>query len=375
MEYPCAAACAEEIGPEADNILWVHDEQPGIRRRPRGKGFCYLDIDGKTVEGPTRRRIKSLVIPPAWTDVWICRDPGGHIQATGRDVKGRKQYIYHPRYRQWREQQKFERVLDFANALPKLRQKVASDLVKRRLSRDLVLATAVRVLDRTLMRIGNDEYAKQNQSYGLTTLLTEHIELGGRHVRFSFRAKSGKTFNAELFDRRVTAILRRLEGLPGQHLFQYVDEQGEPQRITSDDVNAYIREATGGDFTAKDFRTWAATALAVTSLLQLPPAASDTAVKRNLSTAIRNVARRLGNTPAVCRASYVHPQILESYRKGSLNPLFAKLQDVESEEESLGLSHHESEVLQFLKSSAQPQELSKKATVSATELLKASLAS
>ena len=287
MEHSSAAGFSEETGTELKDITWANDEQPGIRRQRRGKGFTYFDALGERVDPTTLRRINSLVIPPAWTNVWICHDPKGHIQATGRDLRGRKQYVYHPRFRECREHQKFDRILHFAEALPKLRRKVASDLTDRRLSRCLVLATAVRVLDRTLMRIGNDEYARQNQSYGLTTLLNEHIEVGGRRIRFCFRAKSGKIFNAELSDRRVAAILRKLEGLPGQHLFQYLDDETDPQRITSDDVNAYIREATGGDFSAKDFRTWAATALAVISLLRLEPATSPTANKKNIARAIK----------------------------------------------------------------------------------------
>jgi DNA topoisomerase-1 len=350
LENLYAAGLSEKI-----SVTWAYDEA-GIRRQRRGKGFAYAGQDGKPISESTRRRIKSLVIPPAWTDVWICNDPKGHIQATGRDIKGRKQYIYHPQFTQWRAQQKFERILDFAEALPKLRRQVASDLADRRLSRSLVLATAVRVLDRTLMRIGNEEYARQNESYGLTTLLSEHIEAGGKRVRFCFRAKSGKIFNAELSDRRVAAVLRRLEGLPGQHLFQHLGDEGEPQRITSDDVNEYIRKATGGDFSAKDFRTWAATVLAVTSLLELEPAASATAIKKNISTAIKNVSQRLGNTPAVCRGSYVHPEVLESYRDGSLASLAARVQGPEAEEELVGLSANEGEVLRFLKRrSARPQ--------------------
>jgi DNA topoisomerase-1 len=346
MEYMLNASVSDEPA-TTEALVWTFDEEPGLRRQRRGKGFTYLDLDGSTVDDRARRRIHALAIPPAWTDVWICPDPKGHIQATGRDAKGRKQYIYHSRFREWREQQKFERILDFGAALPKLRRKVARDLHDRRLSRTLVLATAVRILDRTLMRIGNDEYARHNQSYGLTTLLTEHIEAGGKRVRFSFRAKSGKIFNVELADRRVAAILRRLEGLPGQHLFQYLDSSGEHQRITSEDVNRYIREATEGDFSAKDFRTWAATVLAVKALLQLKHASSATAIKKNITKAIKHVAQRLGNTPAVCRTSYVHPKVLESYCDGSLAALELKQRD---EPEDTALSHPEKQVLLFLKS-------------------------
>ena len=348
MENLISVFATDEVAPSAaERITWVFDGEPGFRRRRCGKGFLYSDEEGKPVGKRTRRRIQALAIPPAWTDIWICPQPDGHIQATGRDLKRRKQYIYHAHFRQWREQLKFERILNFAEALPRLRAKVAADLNGRRLSRPLVLATAVRVLDRTLMRVGNDEYAKQNQSYGLTTLLNDHIETGGRGVRFSFRAKSGKIFTAELADRRAAAILRRLEGLSGQYLFQYLDDAGEPQRITSDDVNGYMREATQGDFSAKDFRTWAATVLAVTSLLQLEPASTPTAVRKNISQAIKQVAQRLGNTPAVCRASYVHPEVLESYRDGSLASLVSKLQDEEPDEPTL--STNEKQVLRFLR--------------------------
>jgi DNA topoisomerase-1 len=374
MENIASLTAAEEVAfSAADVITWAFDGEPGLRRRRCGKGFAYFDSD-KPVDDRTRQRIKALAIPPAWEDVWICPDPRGHIQATGRDLKGRKQYIYHSEFRQWREQQKFERILDFAEVLPKLRGKVAEDLNARALSRTLILATAVRVLERTLMRIGNDEYAKQNQSYGLTTLLTDHIETGGRQVRFSFRAKSGKIFNAELADRRVAAILRRLEGLPGQYLFQYLNGEEGPQRITSDDVNRYIREATQGDFSAKDFRTWAATVLAVSSLLQLEPASSPTATKKNISQAIKKVAQRLGNTPTVCRASYVHPEVLESYRDGSLASLASKLDDEEPEEPAL--STNEKQVLRFLRRRMAQQQTQCDQPQSAlfTDSLRASLA-
>ena len=337
-----------------DSINYAFDDEPGVTRRRAGKGFSYRDASGRAVDAKARRRIKRLVIPPAWTDVWICPDPNGHIQATGRDAKGRKQYIYHPEWRQWREETKFLHVLEFAAALPKLREAVAKDLARRNLSRSLVVATAIRVLDRTLMRVGNDEYARQNQSYGLTTLLTEHIESKGSRIRFSFCGKSGKTFEAELGDRRVRAVLRRLEGLPGQHLFQFVDEDGAPRRITSDDINTYIREASGGDFTAKDFRTWAATVLAALVLLQGEQASGATAAKRNITQAVKHVARRLGNTPAVCRSSYIHPGVLESYRDGSLAALAAKLEEID-EKDVEGLLANEKKVLAFLKRRARQQ--------------------
>jgi DNA topoisomerase-1 len=335
------------VPPEPD-IKYAFDDEPGLRRRRSGNGFVYLDRHGRPVDPKTRARIGRLVIPPAWTEVWICPDPQGHIQATGRDARGRKQYIYHPDWRAWRELTKFLHILDFAAALPKLRERVARDLSERKLSRSLVLAAAIRVLDRTLMRVGNDEYARHNQSYGLTTLLDEHIEGAGTRVRFAFRGKHGKLFEAEFSDRRVAGVLRRLEGLPGQHLFQFVDEAGEAHRVTSDDINAYIREATGGDFTAKDFRTWAATVLAVTELSQLEPATSETAKKRSLAKAIKQVAARLGNTPAVCRSSYIHPEIPASYLDGTL-PVQAVLLEEPAGGNGIGLTTNERAVLRFLR--------------------------
>jgi DNA topoisomerase-1 len=344
---------AEPSGPYSNSpdvllelqIQHSFDDEPGVRRRRTGRGFTYIDRRGRPVDAETRVRINGLVIPPAWREVWICPTADGHIQATGRDARGRKQYIYHPAWREWREQAKFQHILDFAAALPRLRLRVAKDLYDRKLSRDLVLATAIRVLDRTLMRVGNDEYARNNQSYGLTTLRDEHIESAGARVRFGFRGKHGKLFEAEFSDRRVAAILRRLEGLPGQHIFQFLDEAGRPHRIGSDDINRYIREATGGDFTAKDFRTWAATVLAAIELTRLGAAESDASRKRNVAKAIKVVAGRLGNTPAVCRSSYVHPEVIEGYLDGSLTRAFHP----PGEEDEAGVFAAERAVLRFLR--------------------------
>jgi DNA topoisomerase-1 len=330
-----------------DPLRHVFDDEPGLRRRRAGRGFFYLDSRNRPVDAATRARIERLAIPPAWKEVWICPHPQGHIQATGRDARGRKQYIYHPAWREWRAQGKFSRIIDFAAALPRLRGQVALDLGERKLSRTLVVATAVRVLDRTLMRVGNEEYARQNQSFGLTTLRDEHVARVGSKVRFSFRGKHGKPFVAEVSDRRVAAILRRLEGLPGQHLFQFVDD-GEPHRITSDDVNAYIRDATRADFSAKDFRTWAATVLAVVELAKLVPEEGARAKAKNLARAIREVSARLGNTPAVCRASYVHPHILSSYLDGTL-PLAASLAEALADGDGEGLLSAERSVLRLLR--------------------------
>jgi DNA topoisomerase-1 len=334
--------------PARIQVKYAFDDEPGIRRRRAGRGFSYLDPKGRSVDRRARTRITRLVIPPAWTEVWVCTDAKGHIQATGRDARGRKQYIYHPAWRRWRELSKFEHILKFAAALPKLRERVARDLDVRSLDRPLVLAAAVRVLDRTLMRVGNDEYARHNQSYGLTTLLDEHIQRAGTRLRFAFRGKHGKPFEAELSDRRVAAILRRLEGLPGQNVFQYLDEGGEPHRIGSEDINDYIRESTGGDFTAKDFRTWAATVLAVVELSKLDPVGSEAAKKKNIAKAIRQVAGRLGNTPVVCRSSYVHPEVLASYLDGSL-PIEKTLLENTDDDNGVGLTAAERAVLRFLR--------------------------
>jgi DNA topoisomerase-1 len=344
---PCPSATSQRV-PLEPQIKYAFDDEAGIRRRRAGRGFVYVDRHGRLVDQKTRMRIKRLVIPPAWTEVWICPDADGHIQATGRDARSRKQYIYHPAWRQWRELTKFQHILDFAAVLPKLRQHVARDLDFRRLSRERVLATAIRVLDRTLMRVGNDEYARQNQSYGLTTLRNEHIENAGSRVRFAFRGKHGKPFEAEFNDRRVAAILRRLEGLPGQHVFQYLDDAGKRHRIGSDDINAYIRKATDGDFTAKDIRTWAATVLAVVELSKLAPAASEAARRKNIVKAVTRVAARLGNTPAVCRSSYVHPEVMASYLDGTI-PVESKLFEDADDGGGAGLLRAERAVLRFLR--------------------------
>jgi DNA topoisomerase-1 len=323
------------------------DDIPGIKRRKTGTRFAYYNVDGTLIRDKAERaRIQSLVIPPAWTDVWICPDPNGHILATGRDGKGRKQYIYHPDWRFWREETKFEHILKFAAALPKLRHAVSEDLKGRALDRTLVLATAVRVLERTLVRVGNAEYAAKNQSYGLTTLERRHVQNGGTKVRLQFRGKHGKTFDTSFADRRVGAILRRLEGLKGQHLLQFLGEDGEVHRLSSDDVNSYIREATEGDFTAKDFRTWAATVRATLELLGTEPATSERGMKANIKLAVAQTAQCLGNTPTVCRKSYIHPAVIEAYRDGTLAELSRVSASAGDED---GLDPQEAAVLRFLK--------------------------
>ena len=314
-------------------LRYVSDDRPGIRRRRAGRGFRYLRPDGTAVQDePTVKRIASLVIPPAWTAVWISTDPRGHIQATGRDARGRKQYRYHPHWRAVRDETKFSRMIAFGEALPTIRQRVEHDLSRPGLPREKVLATVVRLLEATLIRVGNEEYARENRSYGLTTLRNRHLAIEGSQLRFSFRGKSGKHHEVSVRDRRLAHVMRRLQELPGQELFQYLDEDGQRASIDSDDVNQYLREISGEDFTAKDFRTWAGTVLCAVTLRELEAEAgetemTETSAKRNVVEAIKQVSQQLGNTPAVCRACYVHPAIIESYLTAGPDRSFAQALD------------------------------------------------
>jgi DNA topoisomerase-1 len=316
---------AESVG-----LRYVSVEQPGIRRRKAGRGFRYLYPDGNTVtDGQVLRRIRAIVIPPAWTEVWVCRSANGHIQATGRDVKGRKQYRYHTSFREIRESSKYEHMIAFAHALPGIREKVRAHMALRGLPREKVLSTVVHLLETTLIRVGNDDYARQNGSYGLTTLKNRHLAIDGAELRFRFKGKSGKQWSVSLRDRRVAKVLRACQELPGQELLQYVNEAGECQGIDSADVNAYLRELTDADITAKDFRTWAGTVLAALALREYEAFDSAAMAKRNIRAAIEKVAARLGNTPAICRKCYVHPVVIDSYLdEGSL------LLEVKSQAES-----------------------------------------
>jgi len=298
-------------------LRYVSDSMPGISRRRAGRSFVYVCPDRKRVTDPDERaRIKALAVPPAWTDVWICPDARGHIQATGRDARGRKQYRYHAKYRSAREGTKFGRMTEFGQALPKIRRSVAADLRKDGLPREKVLATVVRLLDTTFIRVGNDEYAKDNGSYGLTTMRNRHVAFTTTGLTFEFKGKSGKAHSVKVADKRIAAIVRRCKNLPGQELFQYVGEDGEHHAIDSSDVNEYIREVSGSDFTAKDFRTWAGTVLGACALRHIGRADSEREAKSNIATAIEAVAHMLGNTPAVCRKSYVHPAFLDAYLNG-----------------------------------------------------------
>jgi len=300
-------------------LRYATDTRPGITRRRSGRGFSYRDPDGAAIrDADVLARIRALAIPPAWTDVWICPWPTGHLQATGRDARGRKQYRYHADWSARRGSDKFDRMIAFAAALPRIRARCERDLARDGLPREKVLAAVVRLLELTLIRVGNDEYAKLNRSFGLTTLRGRHATVHGSGIRFRFRGKSGKTHEVGLRDRRLAGIVRRCQDLPGQDLFQYVDDDGEIRDVASDDVNDYVREAGGGPFTAKDFRTWAGTVLAYRALRALQPAPDDRTSRRNVVEAMKVTADRLGNTPAVARGSYVHPAVLDAYLEGSL---------------------------------------------------------
>jgi DNA topoisomerase I len=302
-------------------LRYVSDGEPGIRRRRAGKGFSYTMPNGEPVrDRGVLKRIKSLVIPPAWTDVWICRESNGHIQAIGRDARGRKQYRYHPRWTAIRDSAKYERLLAFAEALPRIRERTDADMRKHGVPREKVLATVVQLLDQTSMRVGNEEYKRENRSFGLTTLQDRHASIEGERLRFEFKGKSGKLHAVELSDRRLARVVKQCQELPGQELFQYIDDDGQRRSIESSDVNDYLREISDGDFTAKDFRTWNGTVLALRYLGICEPPPSATAGKREVSGAIKQVAAQLGNTPAVCRKAYVHPVVVNAYLEGSLKP-------------------------------------------------------
>jgi DNA topoisomerase-1 len=334
---------------ESAGLRYVSDHRAGITRRTAGKHFTYLRPDGsRLTDANALGRIKSLAIPPAWTDVWICPSANGHIQATGRDAKGRKQYRYHARFRELRESTKYEHVVTFAEALPGIRAKVRDHMAIRGLPREKVLATVVHLLETTLIRVGNDDYAKQNNSYGLTTLKNRHVSVDGSEVRFRFTGKSGKQWSLRVRDRRIAKIIRACQDLPGQELLQYIDEHGIPQDVTSNDVNTYLREITGKDITAKDFRTWAGTVLAAMALNEVRSFDSAAQAKRNLRAAIENVAGRLGNTPTICRKCYVHPEVLTSYLDGNLILEIKSAVDAELRDELDGLKPEEAAVLAML---------------------------
>lgn len=316
---PDGAARLSSVLEVPDGLSWCNDDQPGLSRRRSGQGFSYRGRDGQPIrDARTLDRIRALAIPPAWSEVWICPRANGHIQATGRDLKGRKQYRYHTDWTRHAANAKFDRLSVFARKLPKLREQVEQDLTRRGPCRDKVLATAVRLLEITLIRVGNAEYARQNRSFGLTTLHKRHLEVDGAALTFEFRGKSGKDHRISVRDQRLARAMRTLEGLPGQHLFKYRDAQGDLHPVTSDDVNAYIRDAMGEQFSAKDFRTWAGTVSAARALRDMEPRTSPTDARCKITLCVKAVSGLLGNTPTVCRAAYVHPRVLDLFENGGL---------------------------------------------------------
>ena len=338
------ATSAHEAG-----LRYVMDGAPGIHRKGAGKGFFYLDPRGRRITDPkVIARIKQIVIPPAWTDVWICPSPNGHIQATGRDAKDRKQYRYHPKYREVRDETKFERVLQFSRVFPAVREQVERDLRRRGLPRRKVLAAVVYLLEKTLIRVGNEEYARVNESYGLTTLQDRHAEVRCGQVKFEFRGKSGIDHAVLFSDRRLARIIQGCQELPGQQLFKYEDQDGTLQTVDSDDINEYLAAITGGDFTAKDVRTWAGTVLAAGALRDAGPTASDAAIEHNIRAALDDVADHLGNTRAVCLQYYVHPRVLENYRAGRVIEAAAPLKTHQRNSMRTALRRDEVAVLRML---------------------------
>ena len=300
-------------------LRYSSDTEPGIRRRRHGKGFSYTLPDGsRLTDRAEMARVRSLAVPPAYKDVWICADPRGHLQATGRDVRGRKQYRYHPKWHEVRDEAKYHRILEFAAALPALRRRVSADLSRPGLPPEKVVAAVVRLLEGSLIRIGNPEYSRDNESYGLTTLREDHVDVNGADIHFEFVGKSGKEWKLDVRDPRVARVVAECQDLPGQHLFQYIADDGSRRVVGSDDVNAYLHDHGGDDFTAKDFRTWAATVMAFQELCGLPEATTKKERQSHLKAAVQAVAKRLRNTHAICRKSYVHPAVITHWETGGL---------------------------------------------------------
>lgn len=339
-----ASAAAKAAG-----LIYVSDEGPGIRRAGSPKTPQYLHASNRKVkDAVTLGRIKRLAIPPAWTEVWICRESNGHLQATGRDARGRKQYRYHPHWRQTRDETKYTRLLAFARVLPRVRQRLTHDMNLRGFPREKVLATVITILETGLIRVGNDEYARTNNSFGLTTLQDRHVDVQGATIRFQFRGKSGKHHRIDIDNRRLARIVAHCQAIPGQELFQYYDKSGKVRDITSTDVNEYLQEITQNDFTAKDFRTWGGTVLAAMALQQFEKAATQAQARKNLLRAIEAVAQRLGNTPAICRKCYIHPAIIDSYLEGTLSNIYKKRAKPELTTPVGKLKPEEAAVLAFL---------------------------
>ncbi|MEY2519377.1 MAG: topoisomerase [Verrucomicrobiota bacterium] len=344
---PDPVEVAEDAG-----LRYMSDDQPGFTRKRKGGDFEYFDTEGKRIRDETRLlRIRRLAIPPAYKDVWICPSANGHIQATGRDARGRKQYRYHERWREARDENKYDRMLVFGKALPKIRRRVNKDLALRGLPRNKVLATVVQLLERTFIRVGNEEYAKENKSYGLTTMRNHHVDVTGEKLKFSFKGKSGVKHEVDVSDRRLAKIIRQLQDLPGQEIFKYMNGDGEKRTISSQDVNDYLREITGEEFTAKDFRTWAGTVLAAMALNAQEAFKNKTQANKNIKDAIAAVSKILGNTPTVCRKCYVHPAVLETYLKdGTIEGLKQKTKEALSKKVRT-MRSEEAAVMSFLEAS------------------------
>ena len=316
--HPSSLPTAPVESARSVGLRYVTDDTPGFRREKAGKAFRFVNTRGRAIhDDATVKRIRALAIPPAWTDVWICPMANGHLQATGRDARGRKQHRYHPKWREARDETKYARMMAFAKALPKIRRHVAQELKRPGLSRNKVLATVVKLLEVSLIRVGNEEYARGNNSYGLTTMRDKHARVNGKKVTFQFRGKSGKTHSIDIDDPRLAKIVKKCQDLPGQELFQYIDDEGDQRDVKSEDINEYLHEIVEGDFTAKDFRTWSGTVLAATALAELKKFDSKAEAKKNIVRAIESVAERLGNTPTICRKSYVHPAVIDCYLDGA----------------------------------------------------------
>ncbi len=353
-----AVADAREAG-----LRYVTDSAPGIGRRRRGDDWVFVKPDGSEVRDAAEiQRIRHLAIPPAWTDVWISSHRNGHLQATGRDARGRKQYRYHERWRAVRDEAKYERMIGFGRALPRIRQRVAADLAREGLPREKVLATVVRLLDTTAIRVGNEEYARENRSYGLTTLRTRHASVQGSKVKFEFRGKAGKMHAVAVEDRRLARVVRQCQDLPGHELFQYVDDDGERRAVSSDDVNEYLHEIAGDDFTAKDFRTWVGTVLAACFLRELGAVGSEREGKRHVKEAIDRVAKQLGNTPAIARKCYVHPDVIDAHIDGSLLRVRMQAPAPRRATQDEGLRDEERAVLRLLEKRKVPRGVTRAAS-------------
>lgn len=338
------AQAAKEAG-----LRYVTDAKPGITRKKRGDKWAYFLPDGAEIKDEEEiARINKLAIPPAYVDVWICPQKNGHLQATGRDARGRKQYRYHPRWREVRDENKYEKMIAFGQALPRIRARVEADLVLPGLPKNKVLATVVRLLETTLIRVGNEEYAKENKSYGLTTMKNRHVDVKGSEVKFHFRGKHGITHEIGVRDRRLARIVAHCQSVPGQDLFEYKNESGEIVGITSGDVNDYLREISGEEFTAKDFRTWAGTKLAAMALQEFKKWETDKEAKSNVTAAIESVAKMLGNTPAICRKCYVHPAVLDAYLGGTLAETLKKKAEKTLAESAGALQPEEAAVMMLL---------------------------